>query len=214
MNHKTASVVRLGPNYGMIDLTEKTSLWRPHVLLVDDEENILKALTRLIRPLGCTITQALSAQQALESIAQHQPHIILSDVCMPQMSGVEFLTIVAEQYPEIERILMTGHADIDATIGAINNAAVSYYLAKPWCAQTVKKMLETALKTCALKRQNRILERQVLAQSQYLEQQNNIIQRQLESKQRDLDNTNALLLQKGRTLAACIKWLENDNANF
>jgi len=105
---------------------------KQRVLLVDDEESILKALRRVLRELDVEVMTASSGSAALEVLNEQGVSVIISDQRMPGMTGVELLSRVREQSPETIRILLTGYADIDATVEAINSGAVRYYLQKPW----------------------------------------------------------------------------------
>ncbi len=102
------------------------------ILLVDDEEGILKALTRLLKTLPVNIKSALNAESALNILKNEHASLIISDQRMPGLTGVELLRKSREISPDSIRILLTGYADIEATINAINDGAVKYYLTKPW----------------------------------------------------------------------------------
>lgn len=102
------------------------------ILIVDDEEGILKSLTRLLKTLPINIKSALNAENALNILKNERASLIISDQRMPGLTGVEFLRKSREILPDSIRILLTGYADIEATIDAINEGAVKYYLTKPW----------------------------------------------------------------------------------
>jgi response regulator RpfG family c-di-GMP phosphodiesterase len=102
------------------------------VLIVDDEENIRKALLRLLKPLDVTLLQAGDGAEALTVLKQQPVAIIISDQRMPHLTGVEFLARSRDICPDSVRILLTGYADIDATVQAINSGAIKYYVTKPW----------------------------------------------------------------------------------
>lgn len=102
------------------------------ILLVDDEKGILKSLTRLLKELEIDLTTVTSGAEALEIIKDQEVSLIISDQRMPGMTGVELLGQCREVSPNTIRILLTGYADIDATVDAINTGAVRYYLNKPW----------------------------------------------------------------------------------
>lgn len=102
------------------------------ILLVDDEEGILKVLKRVLRELNAELIMVNSGAEALEVLGKQSVSLVISDQCMPKMTGVELLTQVREQYPDTIRILLTGYADIDTTLDAINNGAVRFYMNKPW----------------------------------------------------------------------------------
>lgn len=105
------------------------------VLLVDDEENILRAITRLIQQddNDLEVLSANSGARGLELLAEHgDVALILSDQRMPGMSGAEFLQQARELAPDAVRMVLTGYADINATMDAINKGGAARYLLKPW----------------------------------------------------------------------------------
>lgn len=102
------------------------------ILCVDDEENILKSLRRTLGRQKLKVLLATSGQEALEILEHEQISLIISDMKMPHMSGTQLLTLVSQQYPDVYRMLLTGYADIESTISAINQGKIARYLQKPW----------------------------------------------------------------------------------
>src|SRR3989338_7623656 len=102
------------------------------LLLIDDEENIISSLARLLRGSGYKILKASSAGQGLELLAEHPIGVIISDQRMPEMTGVEFFSMVKELYPETGRMILSGYADIGSVTAAINRGAIYKFITKPW----------------------------------------------------------------------------------
>ena len=102
------------------------------LLLVDDEPHVLSALRRMLRNEGYRILTAESAQQGLEILAMHDVQVILSDQRMPGMRGTEFLGRVKELYPDTVRIVLSGFAELETIIEAVNRGAIYKFLTKPW----------------------------------------------------------------------------------
>ncbi|MFA7318697.1 MAG: EAL domain-containing protein [Sulfuricella sp.] len=102
------------------------------LLLLDDEPNVTAALTRLFRIEGYQILVAHSPAEAFELLACHQAGVILSDQGMPDMSGIEFLSRVKRMYPEVGRIILSGHRDLKLIAEAFNQGAIYKYITKPW----------------------------------------------------------------------------------
>jgi diguanylate cyclase (GGDEF)-like protein/PAS domain S-box-containing protein len=102
------------------------------VLLLDDEENILRALIRVLRRDGYTLFSAPTADRAFELLALHDIGVVVADHRMPGMSGVDFLSKVRDLYPETVRIILSGYADIASITEAINQGGVHKFLTKPW----------------------------------------------------------------------------------
>ena len=123
------------------------------VLFVDDEENILVSLRRLMRkqPLQCFF--ASSAEEGLRVLEEEKIDVIISDMRMPNMNGAEFLTKCKERWPKTMRVLLTGHADIGATITALNRGGIYRYLSKPWDDQELLETIEQGLRIGRLERE-------------------------------------------------------------
>lgn len=102
------------------------------LLLVDDEENILRSLRRVLRRGGWEIEVAPNGEKALELIATFRPAVVISDFRMPGINGVELLAAVKERWPHTQRIMLTGQADQQAIEEAINRSEVFRFISKPW----------------------------------------------------------------------------------
>ena len=106
---------------------------RPGVLLlVDDEENILSSLRRLLRRDGHRILTASSGAQGLEILASESVDVIVSDQRMPEMTGTEFLTKARVLCPDSVRIVLSGYTELESVTSAINEGSVYKFLTKPW----------------------------------------------------------------------------------
>ena len=138
------------------------------VMLVDDEDLVLKALERSLRKENYKLIAAGSAQQALEILKQKRVDLIISDHLMPGMTGLEFLKLVKAKYPEVIRIILSGHADLDIVISAINEGEVYRFLTKPWNDEELKLNIRLALQNLELIRQNQRLGAKVKKQSEYI----------------------------------------------
>ncbi|GJQ49796.1 MAG: two-component system response regulator [Candidatus Kuenenia stuttgartiensis] len=102
------------------------------ILIVDDEENILNSLGRLLDDLGCTVFFAYDGKKGLEIIKDKDIHMVISDYRMPGMDGIKFLDEVKKISPGTIRLMLTGYADIDLAIKAINEGEVYRFITKPW----------------------------------------------------------------------------------
>ena len=101
------------------------------VLFVDDEPNILEAVRRSIRG-PYEIVTALGGEEGLRRVDQGPPFtVVVSDLRMPVVDGMLLLKHVRERAPETIRILLTGHADTDAAIAAVNDGQLFRFLTKP-----------------------------------------------------------------------------------
>ncbi|SIR29606.1 diguanylate cyclase (GGDEF) domain-containing protein [Aromatoleum tolulyticum] len=102
------------------------------LLLVDDEPSIQSALRRILRREGYTLLFAGSAVEALELLSRHSVGVVISDLRMPGMDGVQFLDQVRSLHPQAVRMILSGYADVGMITGAINRGAVFRFLHKPW----------------------------------------------------------------------------------
>jgi response regulator RpfG family c-di-GMP phosphodiesterase len=116
----------------------------PKILYLDDEEQNLIAFHALFRR-EYDIFTTTSPQEAVAYLNQHEVQVILSDQKMPDISGVEFFEMIIPEFPRAIRILITGYADIEAVISAINRGEIFRYVAKPWDENDLRHCLQTAV---------------------------------------------------------------------
>jgi DNA-binding NtrC family response regulator len=103
------------------------------IVIVDDEEMVLTSLsTFLSLETDYEIKTFTSAKGALEFITDNTIDLVISDYLMPEMDGISFLARVRELKPEIPRIILTGYADKENAIKAINDVGLFQYIEKPW----------------------------------------------------------------------------------
>jgi two-component system, probable response regulator PhcQ len=127
------------------------------ILVVDDEENVCKALRRTLKREGYDVTAVTSPAEALELLKKERFDLVMSDHLMPNMTGLEFLKLVHDRYPDSVRIMLTGHADIETAIAAINQGEIYRFLTKPWDDAELKVTLFLAFERLDLERENRKL---------------------------------------------------------
>lgn len=111
------------------------------VLLVDDEESILNALKRLLRVAPCAfgnktytleVEAFTSAKAALARAREEDFDLFISDYRMPEMDGIEFLKAAKEIRPDAARLILSGYADLNALIRAVNEVGIERFIGKPW----------------------------------------------------------------------------------
>ncbi|MCR9094576.1 MAG: response regulator [bacterium] len=130
---------------------------RPRILIVDDEEAILETMTFTFMDLYEVLTTS-DPTQALGIMEDNSPiAVVITDQRMPGMTGVELLREVYERYPETIRIILTGFADSEATIKAINDGHIYGYVNKPWEPDELKALVRRAAELHALTLENRRL---------------------------------------------------------
>jgi DNA-binding NtrC family response regulator len=115
----------------------------PKILLVDDEERFRTNLARMLAAEGFEVTTRDSGQGALDELAHRPYDVILLDMRMPAMNGLETLAAIKEEHPDTEVIILTGHASVDAAAQIIRLGAYEFLL-KPCPIEEVVAKIETA----------------------------------------------------------------------
>jgi DNA-binding NtrC family response regulator len=116
----------------------------PRLLCVDDEPLVLNALMRLFRQ-HYEVGIATSGAQALQLMSTLPFDVVISDQRMPGMSGVELLGQIRDKHPRAMRILLTGYADLQATLDAVNRGEVFRYVTKPWNNDQLRQVVQQAM---------------------------------------------------------------------
>jgi response regulator RpfG family c-di-GMP phosphodiesterase len=115
------------------------------VLFVDDEPNVLDGYRRMLRQ-EFNLDTAIGGEQGLAAIAERGPFaLVISDMRMPVMDGVQFLSRVMQNSPDTVRMVLTGHADLDAVMHAVNDGNIFRFLTKPCDKETLAKAITTGL---------------------------------------------------------------------
>lgn len=165
----------------------------PALLLVDDEASILSSLRRLLRPSGYRVHTAESGAAGLDVLARERIDLVISDMRMPEMDGAQFLEAVRERWPQVGRILLTGHSDVTSTIAAINRGEIYRYLAKPWDDNELLLTIRDALDRAHLKAENARLLALTQAQNEELRTLNADLERRVLERTAEIEEVNSLL---------------------
>jgi diguanylate cyclase (GGDEF)-like protein len=156
------------------------------LLVVDDEPYILLTLSALLTPTFEVVT-ADSADAAKEILARREIHIILTDQKMPRTTGVQLLEWVRELSPKTIRLLMTGYAELDDAIEAINRGQVYHYLLKPWRTEELQSVLRNAADKFLLERRNEELLGDLHRKNQELDRKNQELEQRVRERTRELE---------------------------
>jgi len=133
----------------MAEMAEKA----PNILLVDDEEIVVSSLKSFFAlDTNCNLLAYTSPVRALEDLDRNHIKIdlVISDYLMPEMDGITFLAKVKERLPMVPRILLTGYADKENAIKAINNVGLYQYIEKPWDNEDLKLIIRNGLEKTTL----------------------------------------------------------------
>jgi len=186
-----------GPDEKKAEESEKTL----QILFVDDEENIIKSLRRLFGDEDLEVLTATSGEDGLRLVQGcDNLAVVVSDQRMPSMSGVEFLEQVRALAPDAIRMVLTGYADINAAMGAINRGGAYRYLTKPWEDEDLVRNVMDAVGLFKLKQENKRLNELVKKQNQTLEEWNARLKSRVLEQTRDIVARNDTLNQLNEKL--------------
>lgn len=127
------------------------------LLAVDDEPNVLTALKRVFKRESWQVLTAINVEDALELLAAHEVGVIISDQRMPGVTGTEFLHRVKEMYPDTIRILLTGYADFNPVIDAVNQGDLYKVLSKSIDDELLRANVREAFRRYEIIAENRRL---------------------------------------------------------
>ena len=176
------------------------------VLCVDDERVILRTLQRLFHRKPYNLIVANSAQSALEIIDKTPIDIIVSDMRMPEMDGAELLAKVASSHPETYRIVLSGFADFESTVAAINLGKINRFINKPWNNEDLINAVEEGLEIIRLKKENHQLKINVQYKNKLLNSLNHDLEEKINLRTKQI---RASLTRNERNNKACEKMLFN-----
>ncbi|MFN4248065.1 MAG: response regulator [Flavipsychrobacter sp.] len=127
-----------------------------NILYVDDEQNNLVSFKATFR-IKYNVHTAISGEEAIKILRANPIDIIITDQRMPNMTGVEFLESILEEYPDPMRILLTGYADLNAVIDAVNKGKIFHYLTKPWNEEELDMTIKRAFEVYTLRKDEKEL---------------------------------------------------------
>jgi two-component system, NtrC family, response regulator len=125
----------------------------PHVLIVDDELNIRRVLAAMLARAGYEVTTAEDGEQALAVLHKTPVHVVVTDLVMPRLGGMELLQRVATEFPDVPVIMITAHGTVDSAVAALKAGAFDY-ITKPFEQEELKKVIAKATRAHDLERHN------------------------------------------------------------
>lgn len=142
------------------------------ILFVDDEPHVLSALRRTLRkePYECVFAEG--PEEALDLVNQQPVDVVVADHMMPGMDGLTFLKRLRELHPGVIRVILTGQADLQMALEAINEGEVSRFLTKPWIDVELRMVLRQLIEFAELRRENQVLSDQVRKQRAFIDKLN------------------------------------------
>lgn len=177
------------------------------VLLVDDEENIVRSISRLLLDeMDLEVLSANSGAQGLEVVAAHPDvALILADQRMPGMLGAEFLQKARQIAPDAVRMVLTGYADMAATMDAINKGGASRYLTKPWDDEMLRRSILEGVEQYRLVLENRLLTALVEKQNRELSEWNDGLKGRVMDQTATIRRQNAELKERNAQISVSFR---------
>ena len=164
------------------------------IVVVDDEKIVTSAFSTLLKVEGFSDAHFFNnPKEALEFLKTNTPDIVISDFLMPEMNGLEFLTEVKALYPEVSRILLTGYADKENAIRAINEVGLYRYIEKPWSNDDLIINIKNGIERSYLLSQLRQKIAELEVAKQELEKYSHNLEQIVEERTYDLKQSNAKL---------------------
>lgn len=139
-----------------------------NILYVDDEENNLLSFKANFR-FKYNVNIAISAEDAMKILETKPVEIIITDQRMPNITGIEFLEKVIEIYPDPIRILLTGYADMNAVIDAVNKGKIYHYLSKPWNEEELDLTISRAFEVYEKNKETKVMNEKLALSNDQLE---------------------------------------------
>ena len=127
------------------------------ILIVDDDAAVLLPMQMFLEREGYTVFTAGDGPEALEIARRRPPDLVMCDYKMPQMNGVEVFQAMSGICPDAVRILVTGQADLDVAISAINEGGIYKFVLKPWIARDLLVIVRRALEHYHLIQEGKVL---------------------------------------------------------
>lgn len=115
------------------------------ILCIDDDPAILSSLSRDFKEIDAKLTLASSAEQGLRKIENQQFSLVISDLKLPGADGIKLLQSISRRHPDTVRILISGQADFNSAVKAINQTGLFGFIAKPWALESLKDTVHRAL---------------------------------------------------------------------
>lgn len=164
------------------------------IVVVDDEKIVTSAFSTLLKVEGFSDAHFFNnPKDAVEFLKQNTPDLVISDFLMPEMNGLEFLSEVNKLYPEVSKILLTGYADKENAIKAINEIGLYRYIEKPWNNDDLIINIKNGIERSYLLSQLRQKISELEAAKKELEKYSHNLEELVQERTHDLQQSNAKL---------------------
>jgi signal transduction histidine kinase len=152
------------------------------VLLVDDDPMILKSLRRALHRTPWTLLAAGSGAEALALMEREPVWVVVADYRMPEMDGLDLLNRIKQRWPLVQRVMLTGAANLEVIERAVNESEVYRFLNKPWSDSQLRATVGDCIDRVALERSNERYRQELAERNRQLEEINRELERQVEQR--------------------------------
>ena len=185
---------------GTNDPSDTTAVVKELILLVDDEPNVLNALKRTLRDQPYEVMTAPDGREAIRLARETPPAVIVCDMRMPGLTGVDVMQAIMEVAPDCARVLLTGYADMTSTISAINLGQIQRYLSKPWNDDELKMTLSTLIEHRRVRFERDKLAIEIEKKNEELKRFNAELENRVKARTAEIEQTTLFLDQANREL--------------
>jgi HD-like signal output (HDOD) protein len=178
------------------------------VLFVDDEENILRSIMRGFLHAGFRVFTATGGQDGLKVLENEEIDIVVTDYRMPGMDGFQFLNIVRERFPKVNRVILSGFIEKSAAVESLTRGIASTYILKPWMNDEVEEKINHILETRTTLKSGKLLA--VINQIETLPTLSNIYREFIDALEREKSMAEiARIIQKDPSVATKVLHIAN-----
>jgi len=161
----------------------------PIILIVDDEDQILSSLKRELRGVNADIIVTTDALKALVLLKEKRISVLICDINMPLMNGVELLKRSITLSPDTIRVVLTGSTDSSLFVAAVNDARISTFLSKPWDKTALLLAVDQALTKYDLQQETARLSHEIVLQNELLQEWNYKLEKEVHERTNELNLT-------------------------
>ncbi len=154
----------------------------PVVLVVDDDRPILLSLDRTMRRMPWQVITAQGAEEALSVLEGTKVSVVIADYQMPGMNGLELLNEVKRKWPDIQRVMLTGAANLDVIEKAVNESEVYRFLNKPWSDSQLKATVKECIDRIKLEESNRSFKMELAERNEQLQAINKDLEKKVQER--------------------------------
>jgi len=184
--------VHITPQSGAASTSSSSGYDDDPIVLVDDEEKLGEMLAEIVTKAGYPVRRFADPARALTFVRERKPQLLLTDLKMPGMGGLELATRAREVVPDLPVVILTGYASIDTAVRALRNG-IDDYLTKPFTFDELTKVLDRVLRSRRLEKENRRLVEQLQRSNQELLAHKRRLTSEVESANVELREANSRL---------------------